>query len=83
MIVDKITLQDRVAVKKSLARAEVCNFDGIWNFSQEVVSWRYWSLPGDDKNELLDILRNFEGYFSHFITCHFGLSPFLAKPLNE
>ena len=38
MIVDKITLQDRVAVKKSLARAEVCNFDGIWNFSQEVVS---------------------------------------------
>ena len=37
----------------------------------------------DDESELQDILRNFDGYVSHFISCHFGSSPFFAKLLTD
>ena len=34
-------------------------FCGIWNFTQEVASWRYWSLSWYDENKSWDILQNF------------------------
>ena len=55
-------------------------------YSQEVASWRYWSLPEDDENGLRDILQNFVSYLiiiSYFIICHSSLNLFLAKLLTE
>ena len=52
-----------------MANAEVSNFGGILNFSQEVAIWRQRSLPRDNNNELQDILRNSDDYFSHQLPC--------------
>ena len=52
-----------------MANAEVSNFGGILNFSQEVAIWRHRSLPRDNNNKLQDILRNSDDYFSHQLPC--------------
>ena len=37
----------------------------------------------DNGIELQEILWTYDGYFSHFTTCHFSLSQLLAKLQNE
>ena len=60
---------------------KVSNFGGMWNFRQEVASWRYWRLLADNENELQGVIRNFDRHYSQFTISHFDLSPFLANLL--
>ena len=61
------------------------NCKQIWRALRSEISVAFKILVkklqvADDENELRDILRDFHGHFSHFSLCHFGFSPFLAKP---
>ena len=72
MIVDKITQWDRVIVNNYCARWCRWHFIGKFRVEdteahQEMIRMNYKTLRR----------RNFDGYFSHFTVCRFGLSLFL------